>query len=41
LKERAAQQGSNLAVVVDEAILESYPPQYALSAVLYRMHSLQ
>jgi hypothetical protein len=40
LKQDAAQQGSNLAVIVNESILESHPPQYELSAVLYRMKSL-
>ena len=40
LKQYAAQQGSNLAVIVTESVLESHPPQYELSAVLYRMKSL-
>jgi hypothetical protein len=40
LKQYAVQQGSNLAVIVEESILESNPPQYGLSAVLYRIQSL-
>ncbi len=35
LKQRTAQHESNLAVIVAESILESNPPQYELSAVLY------
>jgi hypothetical protein len=40
LKQYAAQHGSNLAMIVNESILESHPPQYELSAVLYRMQSV-
>lgn len=40
LQQDAAQQGSNLAVIVNESSLESHPPQYELSAILYRMKSL-
>lgn len=41
LKDAASRRGANLVLVLNEATLQSYPPQYQLNGRLYRIRPQQ